>query len=113
MVAEPSWCPAGDRWWCRSGRRPGDGGVPEGLTGGPDRRFRAEAILELGLVRALGAPAQQGKAISVLNQLASGSDRILAEAAVWSCDTKLTKEFLRDAAGLTLLPPPAPTAKPR
>jgi hypothetical protein len=82
-------------------------------TGGPDRRFRAEAILELGLVRALGTPAQQGKAVSVLNQLASGSDQILAEAAVWSRDTKLTKEYLRDAPALTLLPPPAPPSKPR
>ena len=81
-------------------------------TGGPDRRFRAEAILELGLVRALGTPAQQGKAISVLDQLASGSDQILVEAAVWSRDTKLTREYLRDAAAFTLLPPPAPTAKP-
>ena len=82
-------------------------------TGGPDRRFRAEAILELGLIRALGTPAQQGKAISVLNQLASGSDRILAEAAVWSRDAKFTKEYLKDAPALTLLPPPAPASKPR
>jgi hypothetical protein len=82
-------------------------------TGGADRRFRAEAILELGLIRALGTPAQQGKAMSVLNQLASGSDRILAETAVWSRDTKLTKEYLKDAPALTLLPPPAPPSKPR
>ena len=51
-------------------------------TSGPDRRFRAEAILELGLVRALGTPAQQEKALSVLNWLASSDDRILVEMAV-------------------------------
>ena len=82
-------------------------------TGGPDRRFRLEAILELGLVRALGTPAQQEKALSVLNWLASSDDRILVEMAVWSRDTKLTKEYLKDAPALTLLPPPAPPSKSR
>jgi hypothetical protein len=82
-------------------------------TGGPDRRFRAEAILELGLVRFLGTPAQQEKALSVLNQLASGNDRILVDIAIWSRDTKLTKEYLQDVPALTLLPPPALPSKPR
>ncbi len=78
-------------------------------TGGPDRRFRAEAILELGLVRSLGTPEQQAKALASLNQLASGNDRILVDMAVWSRDTKLTKDDLKGA--LTLLPPPAPASK--
>ena len=73
-------------------------------TSGPDRRFRAEAILELGLVRSLGTPAQQEKTLSVLNRLASSDDRVVVDMAVWSRDTKLTKEYLKGA--LTLLPPP-------
>jgi hypothetical protein len=80
-------------------------------TSGPDRRFRAEAILELGLVRFLGTPAQQEKALSVLTQLASSDDRIIRDMAVWSRDTKLTKEYLKGA--LTLLPPPPPPSKAR
>jgi hypothetical protein len=78
-------------------------------TGGPDRRFRAEAILELGLVRSLGTPEQRVKALSVLNSLASTDDRVLADMVVWSRDTKLTKENLKGA--FTLLPPPAPPSK--
>jgi len=49
----------------------------------------------------------------VLSRLASSDDRILVEMAVWSRDTKLTKEYLKDAPALTLLPPPAPPSKSR
>jgi hypothetical protein len=80
-------------------------------TGGPDRRFRAEAILELGLVRSLGTPEQQEKALSVLKQLASSDDRIVADMATCSRDTKLTKEYLKGA--FTLLPPPPLPSKSR
>jgi hypothetical protein len=78
-------------------------------TSGPDRRFRAEAILELNFVRNLGSPAQREKALTVLNQLASASDPIVAEMAVWSRDTKPPKDVFEGAP--TLLPPPAPPSK--
>ncbi|MCJ7440907.1 MAG: hypothetical protein MUO25_04920 [Thermoanaerobaculaceae bacterium] len=57
--------------------------------------------------------AQQEKALSVPNRLASSDDRILVEMAVWSRDTKLTREYLKDAPARTLLPPPAPPSKSR
>jgi hypothetical protein len=75
-------------------------------SAGPDRRFRMEAVLGLNLVRFLRKQAQQERAFAALNQLASSSDHILAEAAVWGRDTKPTKEYPEGA--LTLLAPPAP-----
>ena len=80
-------------------------------TSGPDRRFRAEAILELNLVRHLGSPAQREKALTVLNQVAASDDRNLADLAVWARDTKPPTEVLE--GGDPLLPPPAPPSKPR
>jgi hypothetical protein len=76
---------------------------------GPDRRFRVEAILELNLLRFLGTQAQQERAFAALNLLVSSNDRNVAEVALWSRDTKPTKEYLQSA--LTLLPPPAPKSK--
>jgi hypothetical protein len=80
-------------------------------TSGPDRRFRAEAILELNFVRHLGSPAQREKALTVLNQLASSSDRTIHDTAVWARDTKPSTEVLE--GGGSLLPPPPSPSKSR
>jgi len=76
---------------------------------GPDRRFRAEAILELNFVRHLGSPVQREKALTVLNQLAASGDGTLVDLAVWARDTKPSAEVLE--GGDPLLPPPPPPSK--
>lgn len=79
-------------------------------TSGLDRRFRGEAVLELNFVRHLGSSGQREKALAALNQLASSSDRNLADLAVWARDTKPSPEIL---AGDPPLPrPPPPPKKP-
>ncbi len=85
------------------------GDIVAAARSGPDRRFRLEAILELNLVRVLGARAQQERAAAVLNELATSGDPVVAEDAVWARDVRPTREYLQGA--LTLLPPPAPASK--
>jgi hypothetical protein len=80
-------------------------------TSGPDRRFRGEAILELGLVRFFATAAQREKALTVLNRLASSSERTIRDTAAWARDTEPSTEVL--AGNDPLLPPPAPPSKPR
>jgi len=82
--------------------------IVSAATGSPDRRFRAETTLELNLVRFLGTPSQREKASSVLDQLAAGSDPVVAAMAVWSRDTNPAGYL---DGPLTLLPPPAPKSK--
>ena len=67
---------------------------------GPDRRFRAEAIVMLHIVRHIGTPAHQERVLEVLEDLASSRDAVIAEVAVWSRDTPLDKDELREALGL-------------
>lgn len=70
------------------------------VNGGGDRRFRAEATVQLNLVRFLGTKAQQEKALSVLNALATGTDPVLAATAAWGRDTRPTPESLESLAPL-------------
>jgi hypothetical protein len=72
-------------------------GIVEMSTGEPDLRFRGEAILTLGMVRALGTKPQQEKALATLNELASSKDARVATLAAWSRDNRPTKEALRQA----------------
>jgi hypothetical protein len=78
-------------------------------TTSPDRRFRGEAILELGLVRFFATATQREKALTVLNQLAASSDRTIHGTAVWARDTKPSTEVLEGSD--PLLPPPASPSK--
>lgn len=71
--------------------------IVEAATSGSDRRFRGEAIVTLNIVRFLGTPAQQDKALTVLGGLAAGSDPGLAANAAWSRDTRPGAEYLADA----------------
>jgi len=50
----------------------------------PDRRFRGEAILSLGVVAHLGTPEAGERARAVLESAASGADERLAALAAWS-----------------------------
>jgi hypothetical protein len=78
-------------------------------TSGPDRRFRGEATLELGLVRFFATAAQREKVLTVLNHLAASSDRTIRDTAAWARDTKPSADVL--AGNNPLLPPPAPPSK--
>lgn len=69
-------------------------GIIEAARTAPDRRFRAEAIVSLNLIRFLGPLAQQEEALAALNGLADDPDPVIAEAAVWSRDTEPTAEML-------------------
>ncbi len=50
-------------------------------TAGPDRRFRGEGLLDLGVVEHYGTPAQQARARAVLDQVAAGDDPVTAPMA--------------------------------
>jgi len=68
----------------------------EAAKNAPDRRFRAEAMIGLGIVRALGSPEQQESASEVLADLAISEDEMIATMAIWSLDNQLTEEQLRE-----------------
>jgi hypothetical protein len=67
---------------------------------GPDRRFRAEAIVMLHLVRHLGTPSQRTRVLDVLDELSASPDPMIAEVARWSRDTPLDQEELHETFGL-------------
>jgi hypothetical protein len=69
--------------------------IAAAASAGPDRRFRAEAILQLNLVRFLGAAAQQERVVKVLDTLAADPDPIIAANATWSRDTRPSKELVK------------------
>jgi hypothetical protein len=67
---------------------------------GPDRRFRAEAIVMLHFVRHLGAASQETRVLEVLDELSVSPDPVIAEVARWSRDTPLDEEDLKEAFDL-------------
>jgi hypothetical protein len=67
---------------------------------GPDRRFRAEAIVMLHLVRHLGTASQETRVLEVLDELSVSPDPVIAEVARWSRDTPLDEEDLKEAFDL-------------
>jgi len=68
----------------------------EAAENAPDRRFRAEAIIGLSIVRAMGSPDQQESASEVLDDLAISEDEMIAVMATWSRDNEPTEEQLRE-----------------
>lgn len=60
----------------------------------PDRRFRCEAILELNLVRFFATPAQQQRALDVLDELSRSDDTVIAATARYGRDERPGAEFL-------------------
>jgi len=63
----------------------------------PERRFRGEALISLAVVRILGTPEQQARAVEVLGELAgSDDDWVTAELARWCLDFEPTEEFMEE-----------------
>jgi len=62
----------------------------------PDRRFRCEAIIGLSIMRALGTPEEQDRAVGTLEKLVADSDPVISENARWSLDTDITSEQLKE-----------------
>jgi hypothetical protein len=62
----------------------------------PDRRFRAEAIIHLSLVRIMGTESQKERAVSLLTELSSSEDAVLSETARYSLENELPTGLLED-----------------
>jgi hypothetical protein len=62
----------------------------------PDRRFRAEAMLQLNVVRFMGTETQQERAASLLTELSTVEDPVLSETARWSLETEPHPEDLEE-----------------
>jgi len=62
----------------------------------PDRRFRCEAIIGLSVMRALGTPEEQDRAVGTLEKLVADSDPLISENARWSLDTDITSAQLNE-----------------
>ena len=59
-----------------------------------DRRFRAEAILALNVVRFKGTESQQQQVVALLTELRALDDPMLSETARWSLEVEPTREQL-------------------
>lgn len=66
-------------------------------AGTGDRRFRAEATLQLGVVAVAGARAQRKTARSALERLAADEDAFLASAARWCLAQRDARTLLEPA----------------
>jgi hypothetical protein len=66
----------------------------EMMTTSPDRRLRGEPLLGSHVVLSLGSPAQQVRVREVLDELAAGSDPIVASLAGWALATRPTNETM-------------------
>jgi len=66
----------------------------EMARGQVDRRFQAEAILALNVVRFLGTDAQQKRVVELLTELRASNDPMLSETARWSLEVEPTREQL-------------------
>lgn len=62
----------------------------------PDRRFRGEATLDLGIVVHLGTVEARERATRVLEKLRADNDERIASLAAWSLAHPPTEEVLRD-----------------
>jgi hypothetical protein len=62
----------------------------------PDRRFRAEAIIHLNLVRAMGTESQRERVVSLLAELSELDDPVLSETARYALENEPTPELLED-----------------
>jgi hypothetical protein len=69
--------------------------VVEGAMNAHDRRFRCEAVLGLNIVRSLGTPEDQSRALEVLEELAGDADRKVAIGARWCIDNPTNIDELR------------------
>jgi hypothetical protein len=65
---------------------------------GPDRRFRGEATLQLGIVAHRGGGEERERATRVLEQLGAGEDERIARLADWALTHPPSAEVLRGLA---------------
>jgi hypothetical protein len=66
----------------------------EMARGQVDRRFQAEAILALNVVRFMGTESQRQRVVALLTELRQQDDPMLSETARWSLEVEPTKEQL-------------------
>jgi hypothetical protein len=63
----------------------------------PDRRFKGEAFMSLTLVRFIGSsPQQKEKVESVLEELRSDPDPVIADTARWCLEEAPSKQFIEE-----------------
>jgi len=60
----------------------------------PDRRFRAEAITQLAIVREMGKSAQKERTRKTLDELSASPDPIVSALARWARTAKIDQEQL-------------------
>lgn len=65
-------------------------------SGGPDRRFRGEALLGAHIVAHHGTPAQQARVRACLDQISASGDPDFGSFAAWSRDTPPSPTLLAD-----------------
>jgi hypothetical protein len=71
-------------------------GVISMATSETERRFLGEVVLSLGIVRILGTPEQQSRAIEVLEELATSDDWVTASGARWALDFEPDEAFMKE-----------------
>jgi len=69
--------------------------VAEAARNAPDRRFRCEAVLGLNIIRSLGMPEEQGRALELLEEIAGDADPKVAAGAQWSLEHPTDLEELK------------------
>jgi hypothetical protein len=62
----------------------------------PDRRFRAEAIIHLNLVRVMGSDAQKERVVSLLTELSGLDDPVLSETARYSLENEPQPSLIQE-----------------
>jgi hypothetical protein len=62
----------------------------------PDRRFRAEAIIHLNLVRVMGTDAQKERVVELLTELRELEDQVISETARYSLENDPPPGLLED-----------------
>ncbi len=62
----------------------------------PDRRFRAEAIIHLNLVRLMGTESQKERVVSLLTELSANDDPVISETARYSLENEPPAGLLED-----------------
>jgi hypothetical protein len=62
----------------------------------PDRRFRAEAIIHLNLVRIMGTESQKERAVALLTELSDSEDPVISETARYSLENELPTGLLEE-----------------
>jgi hypothetical protein len=65
-------------------------------TSDTERRFLGEVVLSLGIVRILGTPRQQRRAIEILEVLAISDDWATAQGAQWALTFEPDEGFLKE-----------------